>query len=118
MLLHISIKHGIIENIYIGVSCSPYDIMVYTTLFKEFRDVFTWSYEEMPGIDPSIVVHEIPTYPNTKPIRQWFHPMHPRKATAIEEEVEKILKAGFIYPIPMIDWVSNIVPVTKKQGII
>jgi hypothetical protein len=28
------------------------------------------------------------------------------------------LKAGFIYPIPLTDWVSNIVPVNKKQGTI
>ena len=33
-------------------------------------------------------------------------------------KVEKLLHAGFIYPIPLIDWVSNIVPVTKKQGTI
>ena len=33
-------------------------------------------------------------------------------------EVKNILKAGFIYPIPFTDQVSNIVPVTKKQGTI
>ena len=38
------------------------------------------------------------------------------KAAAIKEEVEKLFKAGFIYPIPLTDWVSNIVPVNKKQG--
>ena len=40
------------------------------TLFKEFRDVFAWTYEEMQGIDPSIVVHEIKTYPGAKPVLQ------------------------------------------------
>ena len=44
--------------------------------------------------------------------------VHPRKATTIKEEVEKILKAGFIYPIPLTEWVSNIVPVNKKHGTI
>ena len=72
----------------------------------------------MPGIDPSIVVHEIPTYPGAKPVRQRLRPVHPRKAAAIKAEVEKLLKAGFIYPIPLTDWVSNIVPVNKKQGTI
>jgi len=33
-------------------------------------------------------------------------------------EVEKLLKVGFIYPIPLTDCVSNIGPVTKKQGTI
>ena len=68
----------------------------------------------MPGIDPSIVEHEIPTYPGAKPIRQCLRPVHPRKDAAIKVEVEKLLKAGFIYPISLTDWVSNIVPVNKK----
>ena len=33
---------------------------------KEFCDVFTWYNEEMTGIDPSIVKHEIKIYDNTK----------------------------------------------------
>ena len=112
--INISVKPGIVENIHVGVTCSPEEIQVYTELFKEFRDVFAWSYEEMPGIDPSIVVHEIPTYPGVKPVRQCLRPMHPRKAAAIKAEVEKLLNAGFIYPIPLTEWVSNIFPVDKK----
>ncbi|MCY6524851.1 hypothetical protein, partial [Actinobacillus pleuropneumoniae] len=72
----------------------------------------------MPGIDPAIVVHEIKTYPDAKPVRQHLCQIHPQKAAAIKAEVEKLLKAGFIYPIPLMDWVSNIVPVNKKQGTI
>ena len=30
----------------------------------------------------------------------------------------KLLKAGFIYPVPLTEWVSNIAPVNKKQGTI
>ena len=36
-------------------------------LFKEFIDIFTWTYEEMLGIEPSIIVQ---TYPDTNPIQQ------------------------------------------------
>ena len=72
----------------------------------------------MPGIDPSIVEHEIKTYDNAKPIWQRIRPVHPRKAAAIKVEVEKLLNAGFIYPIPLTEWVSNPVPVDKKQGTI
>lgn len=68
----------------------------------------------MPGIDPSIVVHEIKTYLDAKPIQQHLHQIHPRKATVIKAEVEKLLHAGFIYPIPLTDSVSNIVLVNKK----
>jgi hypothetical protein len=75
--LNISIKPGIVKNVHIGASCSPDEIVTYTSLFKEFRDVFTWSYEEIPGIDPEIVIHEIETYPDAKPIWQHLRPAHP-----------------------------------------
>jgi hypothetical protein len=116
--LDISIKPGIVENVHIGASCSPDEIVTYKSLFKEFCDVFTWSYEEMSGIDPDIVIHEIKTYPDAKPVRQRLRPVHPRKAAAIKLEVEKLLKAGFIYPVALTDWVSNLVPIDKKQGTI
>jgi hypothetical protein len=82
--IDISIKPGIVENVHIGASCSSDEIVTYTSLFKEFRDIFAWSYEEMPGIDPAIVVHEIKTYPGAKPVRQRLRPVHPRKAAGYQ----------------------------------
>ena len=37
---------------------------------------------------------------------------------AVKAEVEKLLKAGFIYPIALTEWVSNPVPIDKKKGTI
>jgi hypothetical protein len=116
--INISRKPGIVENVFVGADCSPEEIQTYTDLFKEFRDVFAWSYEEMPGIDPKIVEHEITTNLDAKPVRQKLCPVNPRKAAAIKAEVEKFLKAGFIYPIHLTQWVSNPMPVDKKQGTI
>lgn len=92
MPLNISIKPGIVDNIHIGVSCSHDEIKVYNALFKYFCDVFTFSYEEMPGIDPAIVVHEIPTYPDVEPVRQRLCLVNPRKVVAIKAEFEKFFK--------------------------
>jgi hypothetical protein len=61
-------------------------------------------------------MHELKTYPGVKPVRQKLCSVHPKKTVAIKAEVEKLLKSGFIYPVPLIEWVSNIVLVTKKQG--
>ena len=72
----------------------------------------------MLEIDPNIMAHEIPTYPGLKPVHQRLCLVHPRKATTIKSEVENLLKASFIYPIPLIEWASNIVPVDKKNGTI
>jgi len=35
---------------------------------------------------------------------------------ALKEEVEKLLKAGFIYPIDTAEWVSLVVVTYKKDG--
>jgi hypothetical protein len=66
--IDISRTPGVVENIFIRPDFSPKDIQIYTNLFKEFCNVFSWSYEEMPGIDPRIVEHEIMTYPDVKPV--------------------------------------------------
>ena len=57
--INISVNLDIVENIHIGANCSPEEIAIYTALFKEFHDVFARSYEDILGIDPSIVEHEI-----------------------------------------------------------
>ena len=44
--------------------------------------------------------------------------MNPRKAPAIEAEIENLLKSGFIYPVPLTEWLSNPILVNKKQGTI
>ena len=68
---------------------------------KEFHNVFAWSYEEMPGIDPRIVEHEIKTYDYTKPVWQKLRPVNPKKSVAIKVEVEKLSKNGLISPVPL-----------------
>ena len=55
--INISTKPNIVENIHVGKSCSPSKLDSYRALFREFRDVFAWSYEEMLDIDSSIVEH-------------------------------------------------------------
>ena len=64
--VNISTKPNIVENIHVGKSCSPSKLDIYCALFREFRDIFAWSYEEMTRIDSNIVVHEIKMYPDVK----------------------------------------------------
>jgi hypothetical protein len=116
--IDISIKNGIVEEIIIGAACTPQEIAAYKALFQEYRDIFAWSYTEMPGLDPSIVEHRIDTWPDITPVRQKQRPLHPSKAAAIKAEIDKLRTAGFIYPIAYTSWVSNPVPVDKKQGTI
>ena len=36
---------------------------------RDNQDVFAWSHEDMPGIDPSIIVHRLNVSPSSPPIR-------------------------------------------------
>ena len=81
--IDISFKPRTIEHVHIGQNCLMEETEDFRTLFKEFRDIFSWTYEEMPGIELSIVVHEIKNYPMPRPIQKKLHQFHPRKATAI-----------------------------------
>jgi hypothetical protein len=67
--IDISRTPGVMENVFFGADFSPREIQIYIDIFKEFRDVFAWSYKEMPGINPKIVKHEITTYPDAKLVR-------------------------------------------------
>ena len=42
--VNIFVNPEVVENIHIDATCSPKEIAIYTTLFKKFRDVFSWSY--------------------------------------------------------------------------
>lgn len=61
-----------------------------------------------------IVEHEIITYEGSKPVKKSLSLVNVRKATTIEGEIEMLLKAEILYPIPLTRWASHIVPITKK----
>jgi hypothetical protein len=48
------------KYINLGTSCTIVEIEQYTILFKEFQDIFTWSYDDLKEYDKSIVQHVIP----------------------------------------------------------
>ena len=79
---------------------------------------FAWSFEEILGIDPWIVKHKIKMYPNSKLDLQKLKVISSKKAPEIKAKIEKFLRYCFIYHVPLIEWVSNLVPVNKKQGTI
>ena len=54
---------------------------------KKSIDVFAWSHENMPGIDPSVITHRLYVYPSPKPVRQKKRVFAPERDSAIKEEV-------------------------------
>uniref|UniRef100_A0A2N9FZ87 Uncharacterized protein n=1 Tax=Fagus sylvatica TaxID=28930 RepID=A0A2N9FZ87_FAGSY len=95
----LKINLGTLENpkkFKIGSTLLPEKQEELTRLLKEFPEVFAWLYEDMPGIDPDIVQHRIPTLLEIKPVKQKLCRMKLKWMLKIKEEVIKQLKAGFI----------------------
>ena len=56
-------------------------------LLKEFKDVFTWDYSEMLGLDPGLVVHTLNVDPEAKPMAQLARKFHIEIEGQIVKEV-------------------------------
>ena len=37
-------------------------------LLKEFKDIFVWNYNEMPGLDPRLIAHTLNVDSQAKPV--------------------------------------------------
>ncbi len=85
-------------------------------LLQEFKDVFAWSYQDMPWLSTDIVVHRLPIKEDCKPMQQKLRRMRPDIVLKIKEEVQKQFDAGFLQEVKYSEWVANIVPVPKKDG--
>lgn len=85
-------------------------------LLNSYKDCFAWEYHEMPGLPRDLVEHELRIKDGFRPFQQ-----PPRRFSAevqlkVKEEIERLLKAGFIRTARYVEWLANIVPVLKKTG--
>ncbi|KAA3467005.1 RNA-directed DNA polymerase (Reverse transcriptase), Ribonuclease H-like protein [Gossypium australe] len=85
-------------------------------LIRELKDVFAWSYQDMPGLSTDIVVHRLPIREECKPVQQKLRRMRPDVVLKIKEEVKKQFDAGFLQVVKYSERVADIVPVPKKDG--
>ena len=80
------------------------------------QDVSVWNHEDMPGIDPSVIVHRLNVNSASSPIRQKKRVFAQERDKAIAEEVRKLLEADFIREVYYPDWLANVVMVKKANG--
>jgi hypothetical protein len=115
-VINLSSDPNVHRPVSISASLSVEERMHLVELLKEYQDVFAWQYDEMLGIDPKLVAHSLNVEPGTRPVVQPMRTFHPEVEAQITQEVKKLLSAGFIKPIQHPRWLSNIVPVKKKNG--
>ena len=73
----------------------------YFELLMKYKDMFTWTYKEMPGLDPTVVVHWLAIKQGVCPIKQTQCRFRPELLPQIEAEVNKLEQAGFIREVQM-----------------
>jgi hypothetical protein len=118
-LTHEKVNLGTKDNpqcINLGTGCSEQEKSTFIKLFKEFKDVFAWTYDDLKTFDPNIIQHIIPMKPQTQPFQQKLRKMHPKLEPTVKKELNKLLNAKIIFPVRHTQWVSNLVPVRKKSG--
>ena len=84
------------REIRIGSSLSPDERSRLINLLRSYLDVFAWSYEDIPGLDPTIVQHHLPILPHARLVKQKLRRLHPRWSLQVKEEIQKQLSVGFL----------------------
>jgi len=102
--------------IYVSSFLTPEEEKQYSELLSEYKDVFAWSYKEMPGLDPKVAVHRLSIKKGISPKKQPQRRFHPELVPEIEKEVNKLIEAGFVREVKYPTWIANVVPVRKKNG--
>jgi hypothetical protein len=71
----------------------------------------------MPGLDRSIVEHRLPIKPGFRPYKQPPRKIYKDEVLPdVKIEVERLIEANFIQSCRYAEWISNIVPVYKRNG--
>ena len=83
-------------------------------VLKKQAGSFASEYTNMKGIHPDTCIHHIDMNPNMSPIRKPDRRMNSTLKDLVKEELQKLVTAGFIYPISDSKWVPPLVVVLKK----
>ncbi|XP_074337069.1 uncharacterized protein LOC141674249 [Apium graveolens] len=86
------------------------------SIIQGYSDIFAWSPRDMPGIDESITMHSLDVNPERKLVKQKRRNLAPERQKAIDEEIEKLLKAGIKCEVKYPKWLENVIMVKKANG--
>ena len=104
------------KTVKVGESLDPGVKEDLIELLREYNDIFAWSHEDMPGIPLSLATHRLAVDATFKPVKQKRRHFNTERNAAVQEEVDKLLKAGFIRESRYPEWIANVVMVTKSNG--
>jgi hypothetical protein len=116
-----------LEELNLGTVEEPWNVLITKELdaeFKEqltnvlhkYKDVFAWLYEDMKRLNPEFYHHKINLAKDAIPVQQRRYRLNPNYAAKVKEEIDKLLRVGFIRPVKRATWLSPTVVVPKKNG--
>ena len=66
--INLGTKLGSRKPVFISSQLTAQEKEQLMALLKKYVDVFAWTYDEMPGLDPGLVVHSFNVDPRVKPV--------------------------------------------------
>ncbi|XP_059436572.1 uncharacterized protein LOC132169571 [Corylus avellana] len=100
----------------IGTQLGPRIREGLVNFLRQNLEVFAWTHDDMLGISPEDILHQLIVDPSVKPVKQKRRKFAPEWNMAIVEEVEKLLRARFIEEVNYPDWLAKVVLVKKSNG--
>jgi hypothetical protein len=85
------------KNINLGKTVSKEERKAYLKLFRQYQDVFAWSYRDLKIYDTRIFQKSIPLKPEVKPFQQKLEKYHPSLEPLMCQELKKLLDAKIIF---------------------
>jgi hypothetical protein len=104
------------EPIFISAVLSLEEREEYIKCLTQNKDCFAWTYKQMPGLERSIAEHHLSLDSTVKPVKQGPRHMNPQVRAGVMEEIARLKAVNFIEPVTYTQWLSNVVPVKKKNG--
>lgn len=84
-------------------------------LLRKNADVFAFLADEMSGINPEFMVHQLNVNKDVRPVKQRKRNISSENNVVIKQEVDKLLATYFIEPCVYMEWLANVVIVKKAN---
>jgi hypothetical protein len=112
----VDIGDGVVpRRTYVSARLNPDEKQKICELLKGYTCCFAWDYTEVPRLSRDLVELRLPIKAGFRLYKQGAQNFKPEIVGRVKEEVDQLLQAEFTQPCRYADWVSNKVPVEKKN---
>jgi hypothetical protein len=87
------------KNVNLDKTISKEETKAYIKLFRQYQNVFAWSYWDLKTYDTRIIQHTIPLKPEVKLFQQKLQKYHPSLEPLMCQELKKLLDAKIIFQV-------------------